>query len=345
MGQADIQCKAYLSDATRFADAFNYFAYDGQRIVNPAALELMDPTEIVIPNAEKNHKGVQKLRDTLKKWNTMKDGNAVYAILGIESQTNIHYAMPARNMLYDAMRYANQIDAIKRMHRTEGNKGLDSNEFLSGFAKDDSLTPVVTLVIYFGASEWDGATSIYDMLAPCPEGLIRLVANYHINLVSPARIRDEDFGKFQTGLGKVLRYIKYSNDKEKLARILSEDPEYRGLDTDSANLINAVTHSRLRLYEREGKVNMCEAIEEMRRDSWEDGHKKGRDEMRDEMAPAIAEMRRDSWEDGHKKGRDEMRDKMTSAFASLVSEGIISVEDAARRIGISEKEMLATIPA
>ena len=317
VGQADIQCKAYLSDATRFADAFNYFAYDGQRIVNPAALELMDPTEIVIPNAEKNHKGVQKLRDTLKKWNTMKDGNAVYAILGIESQTNIHYAMP------------------------EGNKGLDSNEFLSGFAKDDSLTPVVTLVIYFGASEWDGATSIYDMLAPCPEGLIRLVANYHINLVSPARIRDEDFGKFQTGLGKVLRYIKYSNDKEKLARILSEDPEYRGLDTDSANLINAVTHSRLRLYEREGKVNMCEAIEEMRRDSWEDGHKKGRDEMRDEMAPAIAEMRRDSWEDGHKKGRDEM----TAAFASLVSEGIISVEDAARRIGISEKEMLATIPA
>ena len=63
------------------------------------------------------------------------------------------------------------------------------------------------------------------------------------------------------------------------------------------------------------------------------------------MCEAIEEMRRDSWEDGHKKGRDEMRDKMTSAFASLVSEGIISVEDAARRIGISEKEMLATMTA
>ena len=42
----------------------------------------------------------------------MEDENADYLLLGIENQTEIHYAMPVRNMIYDALQYGNQVAAI-----------------------------------------------------------------------------------------------------------------------------------------------------------------------------------------------------------------------------------------
>jgi len=35
--------------------------------------------------------------------------------------------------------------------------GASSDEYLSGFLKNDHLLPIVTIVVYFGAVEWDGS--------------------------------------------------------------------------------------------------------------------------------------------------------------------------------------------
>ena len=35
----------------------------------------------------------------------MTDGNMAYCILGIENQSDIHYAAPVKNGLYDLMQY------------------------------------------------------------------------------------------------------------------------------------------------------------------------------------------------------------------------------------------------
>ena len=68
----------------------------------------MDATEIVVPYG-KGDAGVpeQKYRDVLKLM--MTDGNIAYCILGCEDQGTIHYAMPVKNMLYDAMQLARQV--------------------------------------------------------------------------------------------------------------------------------------------------------------------------------------------------------------------------------------------
>ena len=42
----------------------------------------------------------------------MEKNDAVYVILGIENQSHVHYAMPVKNMLYDAMEYANQVKKV-----------------------------------------------------------------------------------------------------------------------------------------------------------------------------------------------------------------------------------------
>lgn len=90
----------------------------------------MDSTEIAILLNEKDTKDktnkekeaseqkmVQKYRDLLKTATIMEDGEATYVLLGIENQTEVHYAMPVRNMLYDAMQYNQQVTEIAEKHK------------------------------------------------------------------------------------------------------------------------------------------------------------------------------------------------------------------------------------
>lgn len=275
MGIADAQCKSYLSDPERFADAFNYFVYGGRKVVLPGELARTDPTELAFPGGD-GRVAVQKYRDLLDLWVAMRDGRAVYAVLGIESQSYVSYAMPVRCMLYDAAQYDGRLAKTRKAHAAEGYEGLGRNERLTGFARRDRLVPVVTLVLYFGPSEWDAPTSLREMLGVHDAELLSLAQDYRINLVAPAGMAVGDFDKFGTGLGLVLKYCKFSKSKDELGKIVKEDKRFRSLDEESARLINVVTNSGLKLEAKEGEVNMCEAIDEMRRDAREEGVQRGK---------------------------------------------------------------------
>ena len=100
--------------------------------------------------------------------------------MGIENRTDVHTAMPVKNMVYDALQYAAQVEKAAKSHRkaekerakirnSEGKKegsppGPSSKEYLSGFYQDDRLVPVITLVILFSPASWDGPMSIHEML-------------------------------------------------------------------------------------------------------------------------------------------------------------------------------------
>ena len=49
MGKIDTEAKAYLSNAERFSDIFNFWIFDGQNIIKPDELQEMDTTSIAIP--------------------------------------------------------------------------------------------------------------------------------------------------------------------------------------------------------------------------------------------------------------------------------------------------------
>lgn len=117
------------------------------------------------------------------------------------------------------------------------------------------------------------------MLRKEAKALQEFIADYRINLVAPAQMDDDEFKKFETGLGNVLKYIKHSQNKQELTTIVNEDKAYRNLDEASARLINTITGSNLQIVAKEGKVDMCKAIEEMRRDSKEEGKREGRREL------------------------------------------------------------------
>ena len=69
---------------------------------------------------------VQKYRDILKKTVVKEDGEAVYLLLGVENQTDIHYAMPVRNMIYDALQYGKQVDETSRKNQKEKAKKVET---------------------------------------------------------------------------------------------------------------------------------------------------------------------------------------------------------------------------
>ena len=270
MGKIDTQAKQYLSDNERFADAFNYFIYDGKQMINPAALKELDTTEIVIPYGNETKAPVQKFRDLLKSWQVKTDGHAVYAVLGTELESEVNYAMPVKACLYDAMYYAKQVEITGKAHR-EQKVPLTRGEFLSGFRKEDHLIPVVTLVIFLKDTEWDGPTHLREMFAETEAQILSFVNDYKINLLAPIGIPQEDFRKFKTDVGLLLEYIKNQKDKDKLSDVVHGDERFRSMDSETASLINTITGSRLTIDEQEEKVDMCKAIDDMRRESIEEG--------------------------------------------------------------------------
>lgn len=279
MGVADKETKAYMRENEIFADAFNFFLYDGAQKIQPGRLRELDTTELIqLPGTDEKQLSevIQKYRDVLKSVVMMQDEKASYLLLGIENQTDVHYAMPVRNMLYDAMQYGKQVSELAadhRKHRAE--LKMTGAEYLSGFQKTDKLLPVITLVIHFSAVEWDGAKSLHEMMEWPDAHLKEYVQDYKIQLIDPAKIRPEEFEKFSTSLREVLECIKYSKDKKKLRKLVENNPRMT-MEVNAARVVQAVTGTKFRISEETEVVDMCQAIDEMVEDGIKEGIEKGK---------------------------------------------------------------------
>lgn len=287
MGLADTVTKAYMKENTVFADAFNYLIYGGKAVVDPAQLQELDTTEIALPFGAQDENGnqtadaVQKYRDVLKSAVIKQDDEAAYILLGIENQTDI---------------------AAK--HRTDGSKGHSRGEYLSGFYKDDKITPVITLVLHFGANEWDGPLSLHEMMAVKNENLLNFVQDYQIHLIDPAKLSKEDLEKFSTSLREVIGYIKYSKDKKRLTEFLTDNPRML-MEANAARVIKAVTNTPLDIPEDAEVIDVCKAVEDMMNESKTEG--------------------------------------AVTVLAGLVKDGLLSIKEAAHRANMTESAFEAEV--
>ncbi|MCD7777416.1 MAG: Rpn family recombination-promoting nuclease/putative transposase [Clostridiales bacterium] len=207
-------------------------------------------------------------------------------LLGIENQANSHYAMPVKNMLYDAMEYAAQVQEADRAHRKAQNYGSKA-EFLSGFHKEDRLLPVVTLVIYWGAGEWKGPKCIHDMLSVKDETVLKFVGNYNINLIVPDKMTYEEADKFSSDLGKALMYIKNMRNPQELEKMIVSD-KYKSLDIETGILLNEIMNLKYTIpKDREEVFDMCYAVEYIKNKAAAEAAAKAKAEAKAETAKAI----------------------------------------------------------
>ena len=117
MGKKNVAVNKYLSDYGRFADAFNYFAFGGEKVILPENLTRKDPAEMSLFKTGNSFDSKEKMRDLKERCVIMDSGEAVLITLGIEGQEHIHYAMPPKNMIYDAVDYDSQVRRIAKEHK------------------------------------------------------------------------------------------------------------------------------------------------------------------------------------------------------------------------------------
>ena len=262
MGKPNIVTKRYMQDDARFADICNFYLFDGQQIIKPESLTEKDITELALPKGLEGAEAVEKFRDILRGCCVKTSGGVMYLIVGIENQNDIHYAMIIRNMLYDALNYSSQVEAKAKQHRK--NKDVSGAEFLSGFAKNDKLVPVITLTIYWNTGNWDGARSLHEMLEVSDENILKYVTDYKLNLIVPEEIKD--FDKFKTELGALLEFISCAGSDDTLEAAMAEKgKQWEAMSTEAIDLLNVCLDAKLEIDKdsQKGAGNVCKGIEEL----------------------------------------------------------------------------------
>ena len=282
MGRKDTITKEYMRNPTIFADAFNKYLYHGRQVIKPENLKVLDTTEIAVPYGG-GGAGVpeQRYRDVLK--TMMTDGNMAYCILGIENSSDIHYAIPVKNGLYDFMQLARQVSETAKSHKREAKEfpGVENykpsqDEYLSGFYKTDKLLPVITLAVFYSAEKWDGPLTLREMYSAADDTVMQHVPDYRVNLLAPGNMQEDEMEEFRSSLKEVMLYIKYSNNKKKLQEVTQKHKNFRCLERQAAEVISVTTNSKLKYSEEQEVVDVCTAIEEMKMESKLEGKIEGK---------------------------------------------------------------------
>ena len=235
----DVLTKEFFSDDARYADLINGLGCDGKQIVRKEDLQELDTQTGVWKTAFQGKKGRRKVRDRDLVRRTAFGVN--FAVIGIENQEVIDYALSLRNMSYDVSEYEKQTARIKKEVRNDST-GLTAGEYLYGFKKDSKLHPVVTFVLYYGKEAWDGATDLHSIIdfEGIPDEIKKLVQNFKVHVVEVRKL--EDTSMFQTDVRQVFDIIRYSEEPDKLKELMEKEAAYQNMEEDAYDMVAAYTH-------------------------------------------------------------------------------------------------------
>lgn len=268
--QKDVSLKTFWRDNKHFADLFNATVFNGKQVLKPNKLTEMDTDVSATIQSKSYNESITRNRDVVKK---MSDG-VEFNILGLEIQDKTHYAMPLRTMTYDALGYIKEYNDIKKQHKPNKDSFSSHEEFLSGINKSDRFHPIITLVLYYGESLWDGPTCLSDMMISMPDNIKAYFSDYKLNLV---QILDSDKYTFYNEDVRDVFNIARSIYNKDIDSIFSEY-KTRNVDNEVIKLISVLTATPqimnlCKPNEQGGKVNMCKAMEELKAE-WQGESKK-----------------------------------------------------------------------
>lgn len=269
----DTKWKTFFYNNARYADMINGIAGEGRQLISEENLS----------EADTYSKDMQS-RDIVRK----AAFGINFAIIGIENQETTDYSMPLRIMLYDAGDYKKQAWKIRRKVRrysksVDKAEHLSAGEYLYGFKRDSRLYPVVTFILYAGKSDWDGPRSLHEMLdfTGIPNEISCFVQDFKINLIEIRKLTDTSV--FKTDIKQVFDFIRCSEDKQELIKLVESDSYYNNMEEDAYDLISHYTNTEELILakeycRREDKINMCTAIKELIADGRNEGKMEGKKE-------------------------------------------------------------------
>lgn len=272
----DIVVKNYWRNNERFADFFNAVLFDGVQVIKADELEDMDTAESSILKHREYAESIGASRDNIKIRKKSTIYNVELVILGMESQERIHYAMPMRVMGYDYGTYKKQYDdnATKyKRQKVKDEKNMTADEYMSHMKKTDKFIPVITVVVYYGESPWDGAVSLHGMLNISKE-MQPFVNDYKIHLIEARKNNLKLHNINNRDLFNLLEILldrngKLKENKEKAIKYTENH------DVDKSVIMTAAGAVNCRLdydiMKKKGSADMCRVFEE----TWEEGRSVG----------------------------------------------------------------------
>ena len=284
MGKKDDAIVPFFKDKHRFSDLFNGALFHGKQLISPDELEFTESVQTAILKDKHNKKHyVKRYRDIVMNWKN----KLSFVILACEVQENVHYAMPVRNMIYDGLTYMQQIEDLWKNITEIEKQNITREEFLSHFRKEDFISPVITIVLYYG-DDWNGNLDLHSMFdidnrtwagAADNELLKKYIPNYHINLINPTKI--SDLSVFKSDLQLIFGMLKYKDDKEKLFNFTKDNKSYfSSVNGTTINAIDAFLNFNVKLEtilekdEKEEK-DMCKALDDLYNEGVQSGMQQG----------------------------------------------------------------------
>ena len=178
MGQKDMAQKTLLDFEDVFADIVNVLLFDGRTVVEEECLADASERSHYKANDGMLH---EQERDVAKYW--LKK-NVRIALIGMENQSKVDQDMPLRVINYDAAAYRSQL-----------------------LGKSSARYPVITMVLYFGATPWNGPKTLFERIN-IPDELKEYVSDYKTNVFEIASLSDEKIGMFKSDFRFFARYCK-----------------------------------------------------------------------------------------------------------------------------------------
>ena len=118
---------------------------------------------------------------------------------------------------------------------------------------------------------WQWSNPWHQLMFHTNSTILKYVADYKLNLISPADITD--FEKFRTSVGLVLEVIKHQDSEQEMEQILTREAALHNIEYATAKVIEGFTDIKMDQDEKEG-FNMCKAWT----DHYQSGVREGREQ-------------------------------------------------------------------
>lgn len=270
----DPAAKEFLLQDDVFTDLVTEYCFGGRTDLSIDPLIDKDTQTRVVAVGKNGQLQMSEMsRDLYKMAAVRSFSGTSYILVGLEPQTYLSRELVVKILNLDASSYRSQVK--KHQERHESLNDRKNDEFLSGLQENDKLMLSATIVIWLSPEPWTGPRNLNELIE-VPEGYNLKIPDYPLNIIEPAALSDEQLLKYGSQLGPVLIFIKYSRDFDQLKAAMDKFKKYfTDWSRSAADVIESVTKTDLNLEAKGGKVNMCEAIEQLKSRSTENGFRIG----------------------------------------------------------------------
>lgn len=159
---------------------------------------------------------------------------------------------PWRLMQMDSLFYERQIEEIQQKNIEGTGTYTPEDDYQYRFKKEDTLIPIVNLVLYWGKQAWKHPLGLEDMsdMRTLPKKIRSLFQDYGIHVVDMRGIPDEALECMNIGrMNQLLEYAKTDETEEeetdmcKALEMMEKEAEARGIKQGIKQLVQALVET------------------------------------------------------------------------------------------------------